>query len=128
MKPALADFYTAHLEWLGLRASLVREEKRAFALWATRTHPELIAPYRAEPASFRLMCQEVQRGGRMPFPKGIGEATLRRYAGDLMRHYRSLPEEGREKFQDFVNRILEECPTERALRRFLGLKSEGHIT
>lgn len=119
MKPTLVNFFAAHVEWLGLKPGLKPTERRSFARWLIRSHPELVGPYRSEPALFRLTCQEVQRGGRLPTPSGIGEAILRRHAEALSRRFLSLPLAKRGTFQDFLNDILRQHPNERALKRFL---------
>jgi len=119
VKPSLGDFFAAHIEWLGVRSSLIPAERRTFARWVVRAHPELAKPYLSQPAEFRLICQEVHRGGKAPVPNGVGEKTLHRHAEALMRRYLSLPEAGRGRFREFLNDVLKQCPTERSLKRFL---------
>jgi hypothetical protein len=119
VKPSLADFFAAHIEWLGARLNLVPAERRTFARWVVRAHPELAKPYLSQPAEFRLVCREVHRGGKASVPNGVGEKTLRRYAEALMRRYLSLPEAERGRFREFLNDVLKQCPTERSLKRFL---------
>lgn len=119
MSLSIINLYPIYIEWLGARPSLKRRERREFARWIIRVHPELAEPYRLRPAEFRLMCQEIQRGGRAAAQNGIGDATLRRYAPALTKLYLLQPEPERGTFQDFLNAVLQECRTERALKRFL---------
>lgn len=119
MNSGFVGLHAAYVEWLGCRAGLKSSERRTFARWVVRAHPELAEPYRSRAAEFRLMCLEIQRGGRAPAQNGIGDATLRRYAPALTERYLLQPEPERGTFQDFVNAVLQQCRTERALKRFL---------
>ena len=119
MSLAITNLYPTYIEWLGTRPSLKGRERKEFARWVVRAHPELAEPYRLRPAEFRLMCLEIQRGGRSPVPTGIGDVTLRRYASALTQRYLLRPEPERGTFQDFLNAVLQQCQTERALKRFL---------
>ena len=124
-KPMLADFFVLHMEWLGLRSGLIPRERRSFARWVVRTHPEVATPYSAEPAAFRLTCAEIQRGGRTPAHVGIGDVALRRNAQALARVYLLRPTSERGTFRDFLNGVLERCRTPRALKRFLERSSQS---
>lgn len=109
--------FAALIEWRAARPKLAGSEKREFARWLLRIHPEIAAEFKGEPAQFRLTCRELQRGSALPNTRGIGEATLRRYAPALVRKYLSLQQRG--TFLDFLNGVLERCQTEVALRLYL---------
>lgn len=112
----LHELYAAHLEWLGIRSTLPSMERKQFVRWILRVYPAIGVEH-SELVKFRMMCQEIQRGGKVPRTKGIGEATVRNYAKPLSRVYQTLTE--KVPFQTFVNSVLSECQTERSLRRFL---------
>lgn len=117
----LRRMYVAHVEWLGKRKSLTGQPKRHFYRWVLEEHPELATPFTGKMQIFRQQCLEVQRGSSMPTKRGLGMATLKRYAEPLTRHYLSLSEDEQITFAEFLDQVVSQCPTERSLKRFLGL-------
>lgn len=114
----LLDLHSSHLEWQALRKQLLNADRRDFVRWLVRVHPEVAAPYRGQPALLRQQCNELRRGNVLPKVRGIGDETLKRHLPALYAKHRSQKDPG--KFLDFLNRVLAECPTERALLRYLG--------
>lgn len=115
----LSGLFSAHIEWSGCRTDLPPAERRNFARWVARVHPEIAAPYRSEPARFRLLCEEVRRGVMPMSRRGVGQRVLERHASALVGRYLAEPEETRGTFAVFLERIVAACATERALMRFL---------
>ncbi len=115
----LDKLWMAHAEWLGKRSTLTGPEKRYFHRWVLSSYPEFQRAARTEPALFRQECLQVQRGFAFPKQRGIGKATLERYARPLLDRYLLEREIQKVKFTEFLERVLAECKTERALRRYL---------
>lgn len=115
------QFYLAHIEWLGQRRSLTVGERREFVRWLCRVHPELTESFRGQPGLLRAQCKEVARGGQVsPIQRGLSMVTLKRYAEALTARYLTITAVPRSTFSQFLQNVISECPTEDALKRFLG--------
>lgn len=117
----LKALYDAYVEWCACRSDLKGQEKRHFHRWLTRAHHQFRTQNLDDALLLRQYCRELQIGNSLIIHRGLGMATLTRYARPLMLVYLSLPDERRGDFADFLGRVAQECPTERALKRFLGL-------
>lgn len=119
----LYRLHTAHLEWLGIRKTLKGQEYRHFVRWLCHAHPDLVPHDLAGLTFLRQQCREIQRGSAPPTNRdGLNMTTLKRHAPAITSHYLALPAP-RSTFAEFLERVLKECPTEDALRRFLGASS-----
>ena len=119
---SLYRLYLAHVEWLGLRPTLEGQEHRYFVRWLCRAYPEVASGSTAELTYLRQQCREIQRGGKSPPRSGLTMATLKRHAPALTARY--LAEAApRPSFAEFLEHVLRSCPTEDALKRFLGSTS-----
>ncbi|MBI4450215.1 hypothetical protein HY634_04090 [Candidatus Uhrbacteria bacterium] len=119
MNGVLQRVYAAYVEWRGVRSSLPPRERRSFPRWMLRTHPEIASKFRDEPARFRLMCREVERGTKLPKRPSIGQRTLERHMPALADRWLALSDGERGTFPAFVSRVLAEHPTPRAIERWL---------
>lgn len=115
----LRDFFAAYVEWSGVKKTLEGSERLKFERWLARVHPKLVQSCAHEPALLRQMCREVKGGGAMLQAKGIGMATLVKYAPVLSRRYRALSERSCRNFQEFLERVLREYPTRAAFLRYI---------
>lgn len=111
--------YAACVEWRSVRSTLRAGERRSFPRWVLRAHSEIAAQFRSEPARFRLMCREVERGTKLPKRPGIGQRTLEQYTSALAARWLALPDGERGTFPAFLERVLAGHPTPRALERYV---------
>lgn len=115
----LKTLFLTHVEWLGVRRTLKGQEQRKFERWVARAHPEIAAEFRGQPALFRQQCREVARGGALPARRGLGFKTIKHHASAIAAYWSALPEEGREPFSRFIERLLATRQSKRELQRFL---------
>lgn len=79
--------------------------------------PEASSPEGSERAQVRAPKPKANRNGN-----GLGQETLARYMKRLTEVWQATPTSPRERFQDFLNRVLQECKSEHELVRWLRQK------
>ena len=113
----LSELRSAYFKWLE------RGGKQDFSRWLRSERPDITRGVNA--IELRFQCREMVRtmSGRKE-STGLSEATLLRYSVELARYHLARPKP-RTSYPELFDQVQVQCPTERSLRRFLGLQGNA---
>jgi len=115
------DLRELYREWRAQRRTLESRLQRSFPAWVFVVRPQYRELARAHPSLFHAAChqaEEIERGIATPSDHGIGQAVLQRHAVELAQCWLRARDQY-PTFGAFLDQVLQECQTERALQRWL---------